>query len=561
MVDIKGLSAWGKHVGEEARKSFSRYLADGFIAKYLSGESILDIGYRGYIADVRPIVPQAVGIDLDYPGYDGVTLPFADNSQDAVFSSHTLEHIVDYRTTLRDWFRVVKAGGHMVIAVPHQYLYERRLRPPSRFNWDHKRFYTPAILLMQVEEALDPLTYRVRLLEDNDCGFDYSIPPERHAGGCYEIVLVVQKIERPDWADTIWQTEPAAEPPEKFSPQLPKDLLPERIATVIPHPGRIKSVLVTKLDHRGDFNLAKSALRIVGTAFRDAKLTLACGPWNRQAAEELDMFDEIVPFSFFPEDVSLGAPPLDLRDSLNRFENLFKGRKFDVAVDLRIDPDTRPLLERVDAVWRAGFGYRRVFPFLDISLPFLNPTYSLRAERVVVPAKAFRSVAGRRRRGRITVGDPRNPLRRLLWRIRRKLRDLKGKPRLSDALVCGPWRPIDPGSYLIEPLIDGRGETFELSVDIAASGRVLLSNQRLTVSAAGVAPPLSIDFDEPLEDFEIRINGDLQPRQRFDFRGLAMTKKGGHDSFHQEEALAMLSVLTALRTEFPHDVLISEAGA
>ena len=104
----------------------------------------------------------------------------------------------------------------------------------------------------------------------------------------------------------------------------------------------------------------------------------------------------------------------ELRDRLDRFENLFKGRKFDVAIDLRIDADTRPLLERVDAGRHAGFGYRRVFPFLDISLPFLNPTYSLRAERVVVPAKAFRSSAGRRRRSRITVGTPRNPVRKLL---------------------------------------------------------------------------------------------------------------------------------------------------
>jgi SAM-dependent methyltransferase len=560
MGHINRPSAWGKPAGGEVRQSSGRTLTDGFIEKYLSGDSILDIRHGGHTGDLRPIVPQAVGVDLADPGHDGVALPFADNSQDAIFSSYTLQHVVDYRTTLRDWFRVLKADGHMIVAVPHQYLYERRLRPPSRFNGDHKRFYTPAILLMQVEEALDPLTYRVRLLEDDDRDFDYSVPPEHRARGCCGIVLVLQKIARPDWADAIWQAEPAAEPPEKFSPQLTKGTVPERIAAVIPHPGAIKSVLVMKLDHRGDFNLAKGALQIVRTAFRDANLTLACGPWNRPAAEELGLFDEIVPFGFFAEDISLGAPHPELRELLDRFEELFKGRKFDVVIDLRIDPDTRPLLERVDASWRAGFGYLRVFPFLNISLPFLNPTYSLRAERVVIPAKSFRSNSGRRRRSRITVGDPRNPMWKLVSAIRRKLRDLKGKPRRSEALVSGPWRPLDPGSYLIEPLIDGRGETFELSVDILASGRSLLSDQRLTVSAAGVAP-LPVDLDGPLENFEIRINGVLQPRQRFDFYGLAVIKKGGHDSFHQEEALAMLAVLTALRTEFPYDTLLSEAGA
>jgi SAM-dependent methyltransferase len=557
MVDIKGLSAWGKQVGEEVRKSFDRYLADGFIAKYLSGESILDIGYRGYIRDVRPVVPQAVGVDLDYPGYDGVTLPFADNSQDAVFSSHTLEHIVDYRTTMRDWFRVVKVGGHMVIAVPHQYLYERRLRPPSRFNGDHKRFYTPAILLMQIEEALDPLTYRVRLLEDNDRGFDYSIPPERHAGGSYEIVLVVQKIERPDWADAIWQTEPEVAPPSRFSPSPAKDSVAERIATVIPHPGGIKSVLVTKLDHRGDFNLATSAFQIIRNTFRDATLTLACGPWNKPAAEDLALFDEIVPFAFFQEDVSHGMPTPAPNDRLDRFETLFKGRKFDVAIDLRIDADTRPLLERVDAFRRAGFGSRRVFPFLDISLPFLNPTSLLRAERLIVPAESFATKAGRHRGNRIAIGG----LRNLMPNIRRTLRDPRRTADRKEILIHGPWRPLDAGSYMIEPLINGHGRSFELSVDIAEqSGRILLDHRRLTISPTGVEP-LPVDFDEPVEKFEFRIYGDPHQLQRYHFFGLAMAKKGEHDSFHQEEALAMLAVLTTLRTEFPHDVLMSEGRA
>src|ERR1700712_2743507 len=84
-------------VGAEARKTFNSKLVDGFVDRYLCGAHILDIGYKGYVADAVPIMPQALGIDLDYPGYDGRSLPFADNSQDAVYSSHCLEHIADYR--------------------------------------------------------------------------------------------------------------------------------------------------------------------------------------------------------------------------------------------------------------------------------------------------------------------------------------------------------------------------------------------------------------------------------------------------------------------------------
>jgi len=102
-------------VGVEARKLYAAKLEDGFIAKYLSGVAILDVGYRGYEPDVVPIVPQAIGIDLDYPSYDGKTLPFADDSQDAVFSSHCLEHAEDCESAIKEWFRVLKIGGYQSI--------------------------------------------------------------------------------------------------------------------------------------------------------------------------------------------------------------------------------------------------------------------------------------------------------------------------------------------------------------------------------------------------------------------------------------------------------------
>jgi SAM-dependent methyltransferase len=186
-------------VGTEAGKTIEAKLLNGFVARYLSGANILDIGYRGYLHDAVPIVPQAIGIDLEYPGYDGKTLPFENESQDAVFSSHCLEHIDDYKGALREWHRVLRIGGFMLISVPHQYLYEKRPAPPSRWNVDHKRFYTPASLMSEVESALSPNTYRLRHLVDNDLGFTYWRPPEVHSGGCYEIEMVLEKIAEPSW--------------------------------------------------------------------------------------------------------------------------------------------------------------------------------------------------------------------------------------------------------------------------------------------------------------------------------------------------------------------------
>ncbi len=159
----------------------------------------LDIGFSGGTENAQPILDTAIGIEIGYPGYNGISLPFGDNTQDYVYSSHCLEHVTDYKSTLREWYRVTNVGGHIVIMVPHQYLYEKKKTLPSRFNGDHKRLYSPASLLTEIQESLEPNSYRVRLLEDGDKDFDYSIPPEKHSNGQYEIILVLQKIKTPNW--------------------------------------------------------------------------------------------------------------------------------------------------------------------------------------------------------------------------------------------------------------------------------------------------------------------------------------------------------------------------
>lgn len=187
-------------VRAEASKSFGLRLANGFFAQYLNGAVVVDVGYRGAHADAVPILPHALGVELDYPGYDGRTLPFPNGSVDTVFSSHVLEHLEDAIASISDWFRVIKIGGFIVCIVPHQYLYEKKLNPPSKWSGEHLRFYTPSTLLRDFETALEPNSYRVRHLADNDLEYRYDLGPEHHPGGCYEIELVVQKIHPPSWA-------------------------------------------------------------------------------------------------------------------------------------------------------------------------------------------------------------------------------------------------------------------------------------------------------------------------------------------------------------------------
>jgi ADP-heptose:LPS heptosyltransferase len=111
-------------------------------------------------------------------------------------------------------------------------------------------------------------------------------------------------------------------------------------------------ILVLKLDHIGDFVVALSAFEHLRAVFPDASITLVCGSWNKGWAEALGLFDTVLTFDFFTTTNAewRGASA----ERLHAFDAL-KLPHYDLAVDLRHDPDTRPLLARVDATFRAGF--------------------------------------------------------------------------------------------------------------------------------------------------------------------------------------------------------------
>ena len=354
-------------VGEEARKSQARRRESGFTQRYLSGANILDIGYRGYIEDVVPIVPQAIGVELDYPGYDGRTLPFPEHSQDAVFASHCLEHIEDFRQSVRDWFRVLRVGGFLVIMVPHQYLYEKRLALPSHYNADHKRFYTPGSLMLDIEETLEPNSYRLRHLADNDMHFDYAIPPEKHSGGCYEIELVIERIAPPDWTLRSRADDQAARPPGVSPPAEVTTWSPINLQQEAAKPGSTRlRILVLKLDHFGDLIIATPALRRLRAAFPAAHITVVCAPWNAGNIGP-DIADTVLAFQYFTSEAAgwHGQPV----NEDEKFREVVHGR-FDIAIDLRVDGDTRQLLRLVDAGLLCGIGSRQSHPWLDVILPW-----------------------------------------------------------------------------------------------------------------------------------------------------------------------------------------------
>ncbi|WP_294159787.1 methyltransferase domain-containing protein [uncultured Selenomonas sp.] len=120
--------------GGETRKAHDRRVREGFFDAYCQGEG-LDIGCGN-----DPVTPTCSGWDLcngDAQYLHGIP----DESFDFVYSSHCIEHMLDVRVAIANWFRVVRRGGYLIIYGPERDLYEKQRTLPSRFNFDHKHYF------------------------------------------------------------------------------------------------------------------------------------------------------------------------------------------------------------------------------------------------------------------------------------------------------------------------------------------------------------------------------------------------------------------------------------
>ena len=125
-------------------------------------------------------------------------------------------------------------------------------------------------------------------------------------------------------------------------------------------------ILVLKLDHLGDFLIGLPALLQLRAIFPKSHITLICGPWNIKTARELGVVDEFRSYEYFPENAQNWGG--DAVEGVDRFREICKGR-FDIALDLRVYEDTRPLLRHIDAALRCGIGVRSRHPYLNVALP------------------------------------------------------------------------------------------------------------------------------------------------------------------------------------------------
>ena len=97
---------------------------------------------RGNLWDLFPDLTSVRAWDIE--DGDAVFMKgVADDSFDCVHSSHCLEHLSNPVEALKNWIRICKVGGHLVISVPDEDLYEQGYWP-SKFNPEHQWSFTIA---------------------------------------------------------------------------------------------------------------------------------------------------------------------------------------------------------------------------------------------------------------------------------------------------------------------------------------------------------------------------------------------------------------------------------
>ena len=197
----------------ECGKAAMRRLHEpGFGTRYFVGDGI-DIG-GGYdplwsYRELFPAIRSCRNWDLE-DGDAQLLETIPDETFHFVHSSHCLEHMADPFEALAHWFRVLRPGGHLVVLVPDEDLYEQGVWP-STWNSDHRssftlwkpRSWSPASvgvfdLIMSLGACAEPI--KMQLL---DCSYRWGYAADARrdqtqliTGEC-AIEFIVRKLGKP----------------------------------------------------------------------------------------------------------------------------------------------------------------------------------------------------------------------------------------------------------------------------------------------------------------------------------------------------------------------------
>ena len=193
---------------QETTKAYLRRKNDKFWDRVFKGNGI-DIGSGDdpFLKEWCAKVKSVKSFDLKDGDAQVLTRYVQPCSYDFIHSSNCLEHMKNPYAALLEWYAAVKPGGHLVLTVPDEDLYEQGVFP-SKWNQDHKWTFTlwkegswskQSINIPELVSILH--NAQVRRLQLCDDRYDYSIKGidqtyEGTAEAFIEVVIKKMPLEK-----------------------------------------------------------------------------------------------------------------------------------------------------------------------------------------------------------------------------------------------------------------------------------------------------------------------------------------------------------------------------
>lgn len=127
----RGPKAIYKQFQKHLRRPYSRSIVGRFSGSGYGLE--IGVGARTIAPVSRTLLAdgyESHGVDrsIAQTYFPAAAIPFADSSFDFILSEHTLEHIGNVIRALKEWLRILKPGGHLILFLPHHDRTNDRLR-------------------------------------------------------------------------------------------------------------------------------------------------------------------------------------------------------------------------------------------------------------------------------------------------------------------------------------------------------------------------------------------------------------------------------------------------
>ena len=199
---------------------------------------LIEAGFDVRCCDLSPEIFRLEGVDIHHGNLDA-ELPFDDRAFDYLTCLEGLEHIENPQQAIREFTRVLKPGGHLIVSVPNILNIEERLKwllygytshfkPITRAEADRLR--TEYDNREEIAAHVNPIGYSELRYILEKYGFEIASvhrdKPKAHAWLYWPIVFLIRLIAR---------LTPAPKQKERWTKELVSDEILQGGNTLIVH--------------------------------------------------------------------------------------------------------------------------------------------------------------------------------------------------------------------------------------------------------------------------------------------------------------------------------------